>query len=124
MKSVLRCMVLLMLVGLVAAPAFAAELRTTGFVDNVFPHWERNISPPNADNDATRNHDQEMAGRTRGRMFFNFIASDDLRGVFAFELDAMWGLPRVDQAGAGCVEEDTAYGKDQCGFGQNNDINN
>ena len=75
-------------------------LRTTGFIDNIFPHWERNISNPGSDNDATRNHDQAMYGRTRGRMFFDFIASDDLRGVFAIELDAMWGLPRRDLAGS------------------------
>jgi hypothetical protein len=124
MKHIMRCMLLLVVVGLTAAPAFAAELRTTGFIDNVFPHWERNISPPQADNDTTRNHDQEMIGRTRGRMFFNFIASDDLRGVFGIELDAMWGLPRFDQAGTGCVVGEGAYGSDACGFGQNTDINN
>jgi hypothetical protein len=124
MKNLLRCMLLLMLVGLVAAPGFAAELRTTGFIDNVFPHWERNISDPGSDNDATRNHDSATYGRTRGRMFFNFIASDDLRGVFGIELDAMWGAPRRDLAGSGCIVEDGAYGSAECGFRQNNDINN
>ena len=34
-------------------------------------------------------------------MFFNFIANYDLRGVFAFELDAIWGLPRQDASGSG-----------------------
>src|SRR5919108_3363383 len=124
MKHVMRCMTLLVVVGFIAVPAFAAELRTTGFIDNVFPHWERNISPPLSDNDATRNHDQEMIGRTRGRMFFNFIASDDLRGVFGIELDAIWGLPRVDQAGSGCAAGEGAYANDCAGFGQNTDINN
>src|SRR2546430_9901683 len=121
MKNVLRCMLLLMLVGLVAAPAFAAELRTTGFIDNVFPHWERNISNPGSDNDATRNHDSATYGRTRGRMFFNFIANDDLRGVFGFEIDAMWGAPRRDLAGGGCIVEDGAYGASECGFRPNYD---
>ena len=88
MKNFLRCTILLLAVGPSISPAFAAELRTTGFIDNTFPHWERNISNPGSDNDATRNHDQAMYGRTRGRMFFNLIANDDLRGVFAFELDA------------------------------------
>jgi hypothetical protein len=124
MKNVLRCMLLLMLVGLVAAPTFAAELRTTGFIDNVFPHWERNISEPGTDEDTTRNHDSATYGRTRGRMFFNFIASDDLRGVFGIELDANFGLPRNDTAaGAGC-EGEGAYAFENCGFHQNTDINN
>jgi hypothetical protein len=122
-KNVLRC-VMLLLIGLAAAPTLAAELRTTGFVDNVFPHYERNISNPQSDNDTTRNHDTATWGRTRGRMFFNFIASDDLRGVFGIELDAAWGLPRRNAAGAGCPEFEGAYGFEFCGFGQNTDINN
>jgi hypothetical protein len=124
MMGLVRCMMLLILVGLMASPVWAAELRTTGFIDNVFPHYERNISNPGSDNDATRNHDTATYGRTRGRMFFNFIASDDLRGVFGIELDAVWGLPRRDLAGAGCVVGEGAYGSEFCGFGQNNDINN
>ena len=95
MKNALRCVVLLVVVGLTAAPAWAAELRMTGFVDSVFPHFRSNISggSPGTDGDfdVTRNHDQSTFGRTRGRMYFNAIASDDLRGVFGFELDAIWG---------------------------------
>lgn len=128
MKNVVRCMIFLMVIGLAAAPAFAAELRTTGFIDNVFPHWEQNISANPSDNDTTRNHDTAMWGRTRGRMFFNFIASDDLRGVFGIELDATYGQPRRNAAGAGCPEEVLGDGGaadfEFCGFGQNTDINN
>jgi hypothetical protein len=120
--------ILLAVVGLAAAPALAAELRVVGFVDNVFPHFESNISANPSDNDPTRGGDQATWGRTRGRMFFNFIASDDLRGVFAFELDASYGQPRRNAAGAGCPEDvlgDGAAGSFEfCGFGQNNDINN
>jgi hypothetical protein len=61
------------------APAFAAELRVTGFIDNVFPLGIQHLG---VDQDTTRN-DQDFFGRTRFRGFFNFIASDDLRGVFA-----------------------------------------
>jgi hypothetical protein len=61
-------------------------------------------------------------------MFFNFIASDDLRGVFGFELDATYGQPRRNAAGAGCPEDVTGSGDPEnfefCGFGQNTDINN
>jgi hypothetical protein len=46
MENAARCTILLLVLGLAAAPAFAAELRTTGFIDNIFPHWERNISNP------------------------------------------------------------------------------
>jgi hypothetical protein len=75
--------------GLMAAPAWSAELRMTGYVDSIFPNFRSNVSQ--ADKDFSDNHDQTFFGRTRGRMFFNAIASDDLRGVFGFELDAVWG---------------------------------
>jgi hypothetical protein len=89
MKQFIGCLILLVVLGLAAVPAFAAELRVTGFFDNVFPRWESNAS--SFDNDPTRNHDQAFFGRSRMRTFFNFIASDDLRGVFAIEIDASYG---------------------------------
>jgi hypothetical protein len=128
MKKFVGCLILLVVVGLAAAPAWAAELRTTGFVDTVFPHFELNISgQPGGEQDVTRNHDHATWGRTRGRMFFNFIASDDLRGVFGFELDATYGQPRRNAAGAGCPEDVVGEGGaadfEFCGFGQNTDVN-
>ncbi|HEX9870211.1 MAG TPA: hypothetical protein VGC99_16780, partial [Candidatus Tectomicrobia bacterium] len=108
MKNALRCAVLLMLVGLVAAPAWAAELRLTGFIDNIFPHFRSNISAPDSDQDVTRNSDQSTFGRSRGRMYFNIIANDDLRGVVGFELDAFWGRNPDGEAGS---------------FGRNTDLN-
>jgi hypothetical protein len=80
-------------VGLAAIPAWAAELRLTGFLDSAFPHFSSNISPPRTggDSDVTLSNDQSTFGRTRGRMYFNVIGSDDLRAVFGFELDAIWG---------------------------------
>ena len=92
MRKFVGCLILLLVVGLLAASAFAAELRATGFIDNTFPRWDSNNS--NADLDATRNGDQVFFGRSRLRTFFNFIASDDLRGVFAIEIDQTtigWG---------------------------------
>jgi hypothetical protein len=124
MKHCRRFVMLLVVVGLAMAPAFAAELRTTGFIDNVFPHFEHNISANPSDNDTTRGHDSATWGRTRGRIFFNFIASDDLRGVFGIELDATYGQPRRNATGAGCVEEEGVFGFENCGFKQNTDINN
>jgi hypothetical protein len=106
MKHAVRYGALLMLVGLVAAPVWAAELRLTGFLDNIFPHFRSNMSQ--ADGDVTRNEDQTTMGRTRGRMYFNVLASDNLRGVFGFELDCIWG--RTDEGEA-----------DSCG--RNTDLN-
>jgi hypothetical protein len=125
MKHVVRCMVLLLAVGLAAAPAFAAELRVTGFFDNIFPHWEQNISGPNSDNDTTRNRDTGTWGRERSRIFFNFIASDDLRGVFALELDNAYGAPSASTGLSGnCIQGTGIYAGEQCGFRNGIDINN
>jgi hypothetical protein len=121
MKNAVRCMVFLVVVGLVALPAFAAELRVTGFVDNVFPRWDMNNS--NADLDATRTGDEIFFGRTRGRVFFNFIASDDLRGVFALEIDQTYGAPAANRLGSGCVTGTGAYAFEQCGFRNGIDTN-
>jgi len=120
MKNAVRCMVLLVVVGLAAAPAFAAELRVTGFFDNVFPRWDSNMS--NFDLDPTRNQDQVTWGRARTRMFFNFIASDDLRGVFALEIDQAYGAP-ARSYGGGCVTGTGAYANESCGFDNGIDNN-
>jgi hypothetical protein len=100
MQNVVRCLVLLMVVGLTTGPAFAAELRLTGYDDSVLPYFRSNFSAPDSDQDVTRNHDQSTFGRTRGRMYFNVIANDDLRGVFGFELDAIWGLSAEGAVGS------------------------
>ena len=114
MKNAMRFVILFVVVGLAMTPAFAAELRVTGFFDNIFPHFGSNLSA--FDNDPTRNSDQETFGRSRSRFFFNFIASDDLRGVFALEIDQAYGLPASDRFGSGCVESEGAYTFEQCGF--------
>jgi hypothetical protein len=114
MKSIMRCVILLVVAAFAAAPAFAAELRVTGFFDNTFPRWDSNHS--SVDQDTTRNDDQLFAGRSRTRLFFNFIASDDLRGVWALEIDQTYGAPSFNRLGSGCVEEDGPFGAEQCGF--------
>ena len=89
MKNAVRWGVLLVVVGLAAAPGVGRGAAPDGVSsDNVFPHFRSNISQA-AMADLTRNEDQTTLGRTRGRMYFNVIASDDLRGVFGFELDAL-----------------------------------
>jgi hypothetical protein len=107
-------MMLFVVVGAAATAAFAAELRVTGFFDNVFPHWDSNQS--SVDQDVTRNDDQIFFGRSRSRFFFNFLASDDLRGVFALEIDQTYGAPSANRLGSGCVEGDGTYAFEQCGF--------
>ena len=87
--------------GLTASPSFAAELRVTGFIDNVFPRWDSNFS--GIDQDPTRK-EHIFEGRTRLRNFFNFIASDNLRGVFAIEIDQFYGAPSDNARPGGCVD--------------------
>jgi hypothetical protein len=121
MKKGIRSVILLVMVGLAAAPASAAELRVTGFFDNSFPHWDKNLS--SVDNDTTRGGDEIFAGRSRSRFFFNFIASDDLRGVFALEIDQTYGAPQNDRLGSGCVETEGTFAAEQCGFRNGIDTN-
>jgi hypothetical protein len=123
MKHLVGCMTLLIGIALTAAPVFAAELRVTGFFDNIFPHFEHNVSGQNGDNDATRAHDNETWGRTRFRSFFNFIANDDLRGVFGIEIDQVYGAPAINAVGSGCVQGTGAYAFEQCGFREGTDTN-
>jgi hypothetical protein len=121
MGSLFGAAVFVLMAGLVMAPVFAAELRVTGFIDNVFPRWESNWS--GVDNDPTRNDDQAFFGRTRMRNFFNFIASDDLRGVFAIEIDQSYGAPSFERLGSGCIEEEGPLGAASCGFDNGIDNN-
>jgi hypothetical protein len=117
-RSLLLLVVVAVLVGLAAAPALAAELRVTGFIDNTIPHFESNLSQPrpNGDADTTRESDQATFGRTRGRTFFNFIASDDLRGVLALEIDQVFGQPARSIGNCTEVEGEGVFAFDQCGF--------
>jgi hypothetical protein len=110
-KKVLEAIAFLMLVGPMMAPVLPAELRVTGFIDNVFPRFERNNS--SGDNDMTRNDDEATFGRTRGRFFFNFIASDDLRGVFGIEIDNTYGAPARNRVGARCAPSTGPYAFEQ-----------
>jgi hypothetical protein len=103
MKTALAAIALLVLAGLTAVPTYAAELRVTGFFDNIFPHANQNESK--ADLDLTNNHDTQFNGRERGRFFFNFIASDNLRGIFALEIDQAYGAPSRNLLGSRCVPD-------------------
>lgn len=123
MKHVVRSIMGLIGIGATAVPVFAAELRVTGFFDNILPHWEKNISGQNGDNDTTRANDEAFFGRERFRGFFNFIATDDLRGVFAIEIDQVYGAPSSNYVGSGCVTGTGTYAFEQCGFDNGMDNN-
>jgi hypothetical protein len=114
MKRVMLAITSMLLGGVLVLPSSAAELRATGFIDNIFPRFESNNS--SGDLDMTRNDDQATFGRTRSRIFFNFIASDDLRGVFALEIDQAYGAPARNRLGSGCVTGTGAFAFEQCGF--------
>jgi hypothetical protein len=122
MKKAVGAVTLILLAGVLVTPASAAELRVTGFFDNIFPRVESNNS--SGDLDMTHNGDQATFGRERSRLFFNFIASDDLRGVFALELDNTYGAPARNRIGARCVTGTGLFANEQCGFRNNIDVNN
>jgi hypothetical protein len=123
MKRFVGVTALLVLAELVTVPAWAAEFRVIGFFDNIFPHADSNLSfGPGGDLDLTRK-DRRTFGRERTRLFFNFIASDDLRGVFALELDNVYGAPSQSVSG-NCLPGSGLYANEQCGFRNGIDVNN
>ena len=104
----------LMMTFLRLTPTWGAELRVTGFIDNVFPRFESNDS--SGDLDMTRGDDQAAFGLPRARFFFNFVASDALRGVWAIEIDTTYGVPARNRAGARCAPATGTVAFEQCGF--------
>jgi hypothetical protein len=94
-------------------------LVVSGFFDNIFPHAHSNLGD---EFDLTRNN-YSTFGRERARFFFNFIASDDLRGVFALEIDAVYGAPIRGLSGR-CIRGSGRFANEQCGFRNGIDINN
>jgi len=117
MRKVVVVIALLALVGLIALPAAAGELRVTGFIDNAIS-TDQNISGDSRDFDVTDNKDNGTFASTRSQLFFNFIASDNLRGIFGIELDATWGASAAGRLGG------TALTEEQRGFRNAIDINN
>jgi hypothetical protein len=120
MQTVVRGIMLLLVLGFFIPPAYSAELRVTGFFDNVFPRWDSNHS--GVDQDTTRG-DNLFVGRSRSRFFFNFIASDDLRGVWALEIDQFYGAPADNPRPGGCVQGSGPFALEQCGFRNGIDTN-
>ena len=105
---------LLVVLGYMTMPLSAAEVRVRGFFENIFPHIDQNTS--DHDLDMTRNDDQVFFGRERARLFFDLIGSDDLRGVFALEVDGTYGAPRLNRVGSRCIRGAGLFAFEQCGF--------
>jgi hypothetical protein len=114
MLRILGIVAFLGLLELMAQPALAADLRVRGFFENVLPHFDSNTS--DQDLDVTRNMDQIFFARERTRLYFDFVASDDLRGVLALEIDATYGAPRFNRVGSRCIPATSPYTFEQCGF--------
>jgi hypothetical protein len=124
MKRCSADVVLIALIGLMTMPAWAAELQVSGFFDTIIPHVDSNVSSflPGGDADMTRK-DHNTFARQRTRLFFSFVASDDLQGLFALELDNVFGTPRRDVVGSGCIIGSGAFRFEECGFRNGIDTN-
>ncbi|MBC7356292.1 MAG: outer membrane homotrimeric porin [Desulfomicrobiaceae bacterium] len=67
--------------------ASAAELKTRGSID-VYGQWSQNLYDFNSDNPDADNHSINQ----RVRMYFDYVASQNLKGVVGFEIDTDWGF--------------------------------
>ncbi|MBC7356634.1 MAG: porin, partial [Desulfomicrobiaceae bacterium] len=67
--------------------ASAAELKTRGSID-VYGQWSQNLYDFNSDVSDADNH----AINQRVRMYFDYVASQNLKGVVGFEIDTEWGF--------------------------------
>ncbi|MBZ4684486.1 MAG: hypothetical protein JG774_231 [Desulfomicrobiaceae bacterium] len=66
--------------------ASAAELKTRGSID-VYGQWSQNLYDFNSDVSDADNHSINQ----RVRMYFDYVASQNLKGVVGFEIDTDWG---------------------------------
>jgi hypothetical protein len=121
MKRFTAAVAFVALLPLTPVPTLGAELRVRGFVENIIPHFDHNTS--DFDLDMTRNSDQIFFGRQRTRLFFDFISSDDLRGLLGLEVDSIYGAPRFNRVGSRCVVGTDVYAFEQCGFRNGIDTN-
>ncbi|MEJ5243842.1 MAG: outer membrane homotrimeric porin [Desulfomicrobiaceae bacterium] len=67
--------------------ASAAELKTRGSID-VYGQWSQNLYDFNSDISDADNHSINQ----RVRMYFDYVASQNLKGVVGFEIDTDWGF--------------------------------
>lgn len=88
--------------------ASAAELKTRGSID-VYGQWSQNLYDFNSDvSDADNNSINQ-----RVRMYFDYVASQNLKGVVGFEIDTDWGRDAgfgTDQSIRGSSGKDSTKG--------------
>ena len=84
--------------------ASAAELKTRGNID-VYGQWSQNLYDFDSDTSDTDNHSINQ----RVRMYFDYVASQNLKGVVGFEIDTDWGFDAgfgTDQSNRGSSTRD------------------
>jgi hypothetical protein len=88
--------------------ASAAELKTRGSID-VYGQWSQNLYDFNSDVSDSDNHSINQ----RVRMYFDYVASQNLKGVVGFEIDTDWGRDAgfgTDQSIRGSSGKDSTKG--------------
>ncbi len=91
-----------------AAWTASAELKTRGSID-VYGQWSQNLYDFNSETSDSDNHSINQ----RVRMYFDYVASKNLKGVVGFEVDTDWGIDAgfgTDQAIRGSKGKDSKAG--------------
>jgi hypothetical protein len=94
MKRFLIAMVAMVAVFALVMPASAAELKFGGYYDTKIYHTN-NLRDGNDDAD-----DQMDGTKTRMRLYFTAIGSENLKAVVKTEFDSVWGNARLGRQGA------------------------
>ena len=104
MKRYLIALVAMVAVLALVMPASAAELRFGGYYDTKMYHTSNLID---GDDDAD---DQADGIKTRMRLYFTAIGSENLRAVVKTEFDDVWGNGRLGRQGAdGGSRDDSGF---------------
>ncbi len=94
MKRLLIAMVAMVAVFALVMPTYAAELKFGGYYDTKLYHTN-NLR--DGDDDAD---DQNDGVKTRMRLYFTAIGSENLKAVVKTEFDSVWGNARLGRQGA------------------------
>lgn len=91
-----------------AAWTASAELKTRGSID-VYGQWSQNLYDFDSETSDADNHSINQ----RVRMYFDYVASQNLKGVVGFEVDTDWGMDAgfgTDQSIRGSKGKNSASG--------------
>lgn len=98
MKRISLTILVLFFAVVLAAPAFASEVNMKGQFE-MSARWLDNLNFSDSDNDKTSEDDFTIDQRIR--VYFEYVANENLRGVFGIESNNDWGKP-----GAGALGDD------------------